>query len=172
MVGDGFYESMTALKACDMEALSRDPHLSHHFSNYEHILKICETKQTIPKITIKHAAELLERLKPHVTDIEGITPLHYLYAGEEGVRHFSSLLNLFISEVNNATLAELNTALGIILYKGHRKNKNSDRSYRTISTSPVIAKSLDLYLRDLCQDLWDDTQASTQYLAVVSRNWD
>jgi hypothetical protein len=153
---------MTSLKTCDMESLLNDPKLSEHFSNFEHIKKICQAKQNIPKISLKIAANLLARMKTHVTDIYGITPLHYMHAGEEGLLHYASLLNIFITDVNNSTLAELNTVLGIILYKGHRKDKGSDRSYRNISTCPFIAKSLDLYVRDLYQDLWDDCTASTQ----------
>ena len=151
-----------------MGSLRTDPNLTHHFTNYEHIMKICESKQTIPRITHEQAYKLLTRMKPHVIDIDGITSLHYLYAGEEGLNHYVSLLNAFISQVNNVTLAELNTVLGLILFKGHKKDKNSDRSYRTISTCPFIAKSLDLYIRDLYQDLWDSTTASTQYLAKGS----
>ena len=67
MVGDGFYESMTALKSCNMETLENDPQLSHHFSNFEHILKICQANQNIPPISIKDAAKLLKRIKTHVT---------------------------------------------------------------------------------------------------------
>ena len=168
MVADGFYDSMTALKSCDMDTLGEDPELAHHFSNYQHILKICQAKQNIPQISVNNAAKLLTRMKTHVTDIDGITPLHYINAGDEGILHYTALLNALIGEVNNITLEELNTALGIILYKGHRKDKNSDRSYRTISTCPVIAKSLDLYARDLYQDLWEDCTSSTQYLATGS----
>ena len=168
MVGDGFYESMTSLKTCDMDSLLSDPNLSEHFSNYAHIMKICQANQNIPHISLKSAAKLLSRMKTHVTDIYGITPLHYIHAGEEGLHHYASLLNMFITDVNNSTLEELNTVLGIILYKGHRKDKSSDRSYRNISTCPLIAKSLDLYVRDLYQDLWDDCTASTQYQATGS----
>ena len=167
-VGDGFYDSMTALKTCDLESLCSDPNLAHHFSNYKHILKICEEKKDIPEISFDQAGKLLKRMKPHVTDIDGISPLHYLHAGAEGIRHFVSLLNVFISEVNNVTLPELNTVLGIILFKGHKKDKNSDRSYRTISTCPFLAKSLDMYVRDLYQHFWNDCTASTQYLATGS----
>ena len=60
-------------------------------------------------------------MKTHVIDIYGITALHYLHAGDEGLEHFVALLNMFISEVNNATLDEVNRVLGIILYKGHSK---------------------------------------------------
>ena len=102
-------------------------------------------------------------MKKHVTDIFGITALHYLNAGEEGLFHFCSLLNSVISDVNNATCQELNLVLGLILYKGHTKEKTSDRSYQTISTCPFFAKALDLYLWDLYQDLWASCTASTQY---------
>ena len=168
MVGDGFYESMSSLKSCDIQSLQEDPRLAHHFSNYKHILKICQAKQNIPPISITTARKLLSRMKSHVTDIYGITPLHYIHAGEEGVRHYSELLNALITEVNNVTLAELNRALGLILSKGPKKDKNSDRSYRTISTCPLLAKSVDLYIRDLYQDHWDSCTASTQYLASGS----
>ena len=68
-----------------------------------------------------------------------------------------------ITDVNNGAIEELNLALGLILYKGHRKDKNSDRSYRTISTCPLVAKGLDLHLRDLYKDIWDTCTAPTQY---------
>ena len=152
MVADGFFESMTVLKSCDIDTLQDDPELTHHFTNYSHILKICQAKQNIPTISLNTAKKLLSRMKIHVTDIYGITPLPYLHAGEEGLHHFTELLNVLITEVNNITLAELNRALGLILYKGHRKDKTSNRSYRCISTCPLLAKSIDLYIRDLYQD--------------------
>ena len=163
-VADGFYDSMTALKTCDMGMLSADPDLAEHFTNYEHILKICEADQNIPEISVKTAEKLLRKMKTHVIDIYSITSLHYLYAGQEGIQHFTALINILIKNVNNATLEEVNTALGVILFKGHRKPKNCDRSYRTISTCPFIAKSLDLYIRDLYKDLWSEVTADTQYL--------
>ena len=55
-VGDGFFDSMTSLKSCDVQSLTKDPMLVDHFSNYEHIMKICENKQTIPKISELDAA--------------------------------------------------------------------------------------------------------------------
>ena len=78
------------------------------------------------------------------------------------------MLNAIISDVNNATLEELNLAHGLILFKGHKKDKSSDRSYRTISSCPFLAKSLDLYLHDLYHDLWDNCQAETQYQGTGS----
>ena len=49
------------------------------------------------------------------------------------------------------------------MFKGHKKDKTSDRSYRTISTCPVVAKALDLYIRELFIDEWNLDKAETQY---------
>ena len=38
-VADGFYDSMTSLKNCDMELLRKDFYLADKFSNYDHIIK-------------------------------------------------------------------------------------------------------------------------------------
>ena len=146
-----------------MESLAND-----HFENYENILKICQTNRNIPEISIKTAEKILKRMKNHVIDIYSITALHYSSAGDEGLIHFATLINCAVSDVDDATLNELNLALGLILYKGHRKDKNSDRSYHTISTCPFIAKAIDLYLRDLYQDTWDACTAPTQYQTTGS----
>ena len=146
MVGDGFFDSMSSLKSCDMQVLLDDPFLSEHFSNYDHIMKICQDNRNIPKVSMNSAAKILQRLKKHVTDINGVTVQHYSNAGHEGLVHFATQLNCVITDVNNGAIEELNLALGLILYKGHRKDKNSDRSYRTISTCPLVAKGLDLHL--------------------------
>ena len=61
------------------------------------------------------------------------------------------------------TIEELNTILALLLYKGHGKEKTLDTSYRTISTCPLLAKSLDIYIRDLCIGDWNNKQAITQY---------
>ena len=163
MVGDGFFDSMSSLKTCDLDSLSNDPVLTDHFSNCEHILKICQQNRNIPLINHVAADKLLKRMKVHVTDIYGITAKHYINAGEDGLEHFMNLINCVLSDVNNATVDELNVVLGLILYKGHKKDKNSDRSYRTISTCPFLAKAIDLYLRDLYQHHWDACTAPTQY---------
>ena len=97
-----------------------------------------------------------------------MSSLHFINAGREGLLHFAYLLNCVIADVNNGKVEDLNQALGIILYKGHHKNKNSHRSYRTISTCPVTAKALDLYIRDLFQASWDACTATTQYQTAGS----
>ena len=50
-----------------------------------------------------------------------------------------------------------------ILFKGHGKNKNSDRSYRTISTCPVTAKALDIHVRNMNIRNWNATQSECQF---------
>ena len=167
-VADGFYDSMSSLKSCDMNVLHNDHHLSPQLSNYAHILKICQDNHNIPPVTQAIATSLLQRLKKTVSDLYTITVMHYINAGQEGLDHYMSLLNNIIEDVNNATIDELNTTYGLILYKGHNKEKTSHRSYRTISTCPILAKGLDLYLRDMYREVWDAPSAPTQYLATGS----
>ena len=38
-----------------------------------------------------------------------------------------------------------------------------DTSYRTISTCPLVAKGLDIYVRELAIEKWNNLQADTQY---------
>ena len=84
-------------------------------------------------------------------------------AGPAGFVHFNLLLNAFIIDVNNATVEELNSVYALLLYKGHNKDRTVDSSYRTISTCPLIAKGLDMYVRDLFVSKWNSKQAVTQY---------
>ena len=51
----------------------------------------------------------------------------------------------------------------MILYKGHGKDKESDRSYRTISTCPLLAKCLDMYIGQRYYSSWRRAQAPTQF---------
>lgn len=162
-VSDGFFESMTALKRYPIDKLELDPHLSDHLVNYDHILKLCQDHQQMPKISLKDSTSLLGRIKKNVKDFNSITALHYINAGTEGLNHFNLLLNGIIEDVNNASIEELNLVYGLILYKGHGKDRTSHRAYRCISTCPFLAKCLDLYIHDLYHDLWDHLQAPTQY---------
>ena len=167
-VADGFYESMSSLKQCDPESLRSVPELSEKLLDYNTIIKLCQNHQGIPAIAMDKSTELLLKIKKNVKDHYSITSQHYLNAGQEGLQHFNALLNGIISDINNAGLDEMNTAHGLIFYKGHLKDKTSDRSYRTISTCPLLAKSLDMYIRDLYLDLWQDQEADTQYQGTGS----
>ena len=72
-------------------------------------------------------------------------------------------MNALISNVNISGAAELNTIFASVLFKGHGKNIEDAKSYRTISTCPVLAKALDIYLRDLSCNEWTNQQADTPY---------
>ena len=98
-----------------------------------------------------------------MNDYFSITALHYLNAGATGHDHFHFLLNAVISEINIASLPELNTIYAHVLYKGHGKDKTSERAYRTISTCPLISKAADMYVRELSKDDWNLKQADTQF---------
>ena len=167
-VCDGFYKSMTAIKQCNIEQLRSDSNLAGQFINYDSLIDLCQGKPAIPPITLDKSTKILQSMKKNVSDYYSITPLHYLYAGDEGIRHHNTLMNGLIAEVNNGKIDELNVAHGNILFKGHKKERTSDRSYRTISTCPFLAKSVDCYLRDLYHDCWDSCQASTQYQGTGS----
>ena len=167
-VCDGFYKSMTAIKQCNLEELRTNHNLSGHFINYENIVQLCQNKPPIPSISLESSNKILRSLKQNVSDYYSITALHYLHAGQEGLQHYNALVNGLIAEVNNSRITELNTAHGTILYKGHRKDRNSDRSYRNLSCCPFLAKSIDFYLRQLYHDCWDNCQASTQYQGTGS----
>ena len=43
----------------------------------------------------------------------------YLNAGDKEFKHFLLIINDLIGNVDNTTISELNTTLGIIFYKGH-----------------------------------------------------
>ena len=90
-----------------------------------------------------------------------LKPCHH--AGDAGLIHFNLVLNTFLLDVNNCTIEELNTVYALLLYKGHNKDRTLDTSYRTISTCPLLAKGLDMHIRDLSIEHWNSKQAATQY---------
>ena len=162
-VADGFYDSLSALKAPDMFNIHSSPHFQSTLSDYEHILKICRAGEKIPELTYRAATDILLSLKAEVNDFYSITANHFINAGKAGFEHFFFLINALVKNVNLASLEELNTIWACILHKGHGKNKNSDRSYRTISTCPLLAKALDTYVGQLYGGGWANVQAPTQF---------
>jgi hypothetical protein len=78
------------------------------------------------------------------------------------------LFNSIISHISCSSAAELNTIWANILHKGHRKDVESDRSYRTISCCPIMAKAIDTYMVELYGDGWSAVQAPTQFQGTNS----
>ena len=55
-----------------------------------------------------------------------------------------------------------------MLHKGHGKPRSSSRSWRCISTCPLLAKALDLKVADLHRRNWSNASAPTQFMAPGS----
>ena len=82
-------------------------------------------------------------------DWYSITSLHFLHLGREGTLHFVFLLNNIIDHINGSTASELNKIWAVILHKGGSKDPEVDRSWRTISCCPILAKAMDTYMVQL-----------------------
>ena len=162
-VRDGFYTSVNYLKSRNKELLDGSANFQCIKNDYQNILKLSKDSRDIEPISELQSLHILENMKADVNDLYSVTPNHYLYAGPAGVRHFFLLLNAFLQNVNSTSIEEINATYACILFKGHGKEKSSARSYRTISTCPVVAKGLDLYLRSLHEEKWNDDRVDTQF---------
>ena len=162
LVADGMFESIRSLKT-ESDPVSPETLHIDFSEEYKLIIDICNAGKRIPLISREISCEILKSIRKNVNDFYSITAQHYLNAGDEGRDHFCFILNGIITNINLAGLPELNTIYACILYKGHGKDRTSERSYRTISTCPLVAKGLDLYVRDLCLNDWNAHQAPTQF---------
>ena len=162
-VCDGFFESLANLKDPDMSKIEDTPAFMDTNRDYQLVIELAKSGAPIPAIQPYQSVELLYSVRPEVNDLFSITASHFINAGAAGLRHFHLLLSSLISNINNATLTELNDIWAMVLYKGHKKDKESDRSYRTISTCPLLAKCLDLYIGRMYYDDWKLAQAPTQF---------
>ena len=162
-VPDGMYDSISSLKSQDVLSLHASPNYSSWSEDYKNILKLSQNKKDLPAISLRKSNKILFRMKKSVLDFWSVTPLHFCNAGTQGHLHFNFLMNQVILNINNSTVKELNTVYALLLHKGHGKCRTSDRSYRTISSCPVLAKALDMYIQDLFAPQWNAVQATTQY---------
>ena len=162
-VPDGFYDSILTLKTRNDEKLRDSEYYASFSSDYDHIIQLCQESVKIESVSIARAMSLLERLKPNVPDFYSLTPDHFIHAGPAGIAHFCILLNSLLHDIKNVSITEINTAYECVLFKGHDRDKSLAKSYRTISSCPVVAKALDLHLRDLHLDSWDKCQPETQF---------
>ena len=159
-VADGFYDSISNLKSLD-EITS--PSFDSFATDYKHIVEICKSARKIPRISPEKASQLLRKIRLSVSDFYSITAAHYIYGGEAALAHFCFLFNAVLDNIELSGIPELNTAHAVVLHKGHNKDKNVDSSYRTISSCPFLAKSIDIYLGELSKDDWNSCQATTQF---------
>ena len=162
-VPDGIFSSIHDLKMEPEIQQSNGQDFPDFNEEYRLILDICQSGRELPEISMEKSNDILCSLKKHVNDFYSITSLHYLNAGHAGLEHFFFILRSIIRNINLSRLDELNTIFACVLYKGHGKSREEARSYRTISTCPLIAKALDLYVRDLCLNEWNNVQAPSQF---------
>ena len=159
----GMFRSIEILKTEEVNLCQEDPSYPDFSEEYRHIIDICAAGASIPLVSREKSLSILKSLRQNVNDFYSITSCHFLNAGEEGIEHFHRLFNSVLSNVNLAGLPELNTIYACVLFKGHGKDKEQARSYRTISTCPLLAKALDCYIRELSLDRWTQQQAPTQF---------
>ena len=162
-VPDGIFDSLNQFKAPPMDPNRDSEHYMEAVSTYDHIMKLASCGEKMPLISLADGERLLRGLRTSVMDFFSITSLHFLHLGQQGIFHFVFLLNTIINHINSSSVSELNTIWAIILHKGHNKDPESDRSWRTISCCPLIAKALDTYLVELYGDGWSAVQAPTQF---------
>ena len=160
-VHDGFFTSISQLKCKNKVSTQLMTHLSDSYEDYANIIELSKTGAAMDPISQVDALNILNRMKSDVLDSFNMTPNHYLYAGPAGWEHFRMLVNALMANVDNIDILEVNRAHAIVLFKGHGKDKSCSRSYRTISSCPVVAKALDILIRDKNIDAWNSDQAST-----------
>ena len=146
-----------------MEPYENLPHYNEAVETYNHIIKLAECGRKIPAISFSKGKQLLQNMKSSVMDFFSVTSLHFLNLGSEGITHFVFIINSIISQISSSSVPELNSAWANILHKGHGKDPEHDRSWRTISCCPMVAKALDMYMVELYDDGWASKQAPTQF---------
>ena len=159
---DGFYEALLHLKV--PKSSSDHPGFLSSAETFRHILEVAKTSPPLPALSPQEAYNLLKRVRSDVLDLFSISARHYCAAGVPGVQHFTALLNLIISNINLSSAPELNSAWSIMLYKGHNKPRTLCRSWRCISSCPLISKVMDLYVSDLHRSGWSLASAPTQFM--------
>ena len=133
-VCDGFHKSLSMLKSPDMSSIESSVSFQETFRDFTHIMELVKCAERIPPIQIHESIDILYSVKQEVNDLNSITAGHFIHAGSAGLRHFHLLMSAFINNLNNSNIQELNDIWACVLYKGHRKDKENHRSYRTIST--------------------------------------
>ena len=147
-VHDGFFTSISQPKCKNKVSTQLMTHLSDTYEDYANIIELSKTGAAMDPISQVDVLNMLNRMKSDVLDSFNITPNHYRYAGPANWEHFRLLVNALIAIVENIDIIEVNRAHAVVLFKGHGKDKTCSRSYRTISSCPVVAKALDILIRD------------------------
>ena len=162
-VGKGFFKSISDLKTREQSKLDECTTFQQFVADHQQILEICKAGSKIPPLSYEAAEKLLRSIKASVIDLYSVSARHYINGGIPAIKHFQLLLNAVLTDINNYAIAELHAVHAIVLYKSHGKDKTSDRSYRTISSCPFIAKCADKYVGLLENEAWEASEAETQF---------
>ena len=167
-VPDGIYDHLLHLKTFNEDDIQVPESYARFSYDFDNIIKLCNEGTNIPEITLEKSMEILGRIRPNVNDLHSITANHFIHAGKVGANIFFLLLKALLSDIKNVTIDEVNIVHAAILFKGHSKDKTIAQSYRTISTCPIVAKALDIYIRDLNIEAWNSNQSEVQFLGEGS----
>ena len=96
-VPDGFFDSMSRLKHPDLSNIEKTPHFQSTLYDYKNIVKMCESRQKMPPISVEQSTAILRCVKPEVNDYYSITANHFINAGPAGIHHFHFLLSTVIT---------------------------------------------------------------------------
>ena len=167
-VPDGFFFAINEMKCRNAANLESSDHFQDFLIDYNNIIELSHRSKPVKPISEAESLQILQKMKPNVNDFCSVTPNHYLLAGPAGWNHFHLLINAFLQDVSTTSIQEINATYACILFKGHNKDRPSSRSYRTISTCPVIAKGLDIYIRKIHERSWNADLPSTQFQGTGS----
>ena len=141
-IADGFFDSISSLKKVNSDDLACSESYNSILRDYRQILKIVSNNPKIPPISRDATEEILKSLKSSVNDF---------------------LMNAAIYDLNNLSVEELNNVWACILYEGHYKKRTLKKSYRNITTCPMVCKALDTYISSLYSEHWNNATADTQF---------
>ena len=76
------------LKSIDHDTLKEYNAFDNFKNDYTNILELCKSGEPVPEVSESKANDILEGIKPNVTDLNSITAKHYTNAGPAGTKHF------------------------------------------------------------------------------------
>ena len=147
-VSHGFHRSLSLLKDPDMTSVESSEAFQETLRDFNNIMQIVIRGNKILPIQVHESIEILYSVRRNLNDCtrlqQSISSMQdHLDCDIFNVSWKQSLQTLIIHHCKSLMISG---QLYCILYKGHGKDKESDRSYRTISTCPLLAKCLDIYV--------------------------
>ena len=95
-VADGFFDSVSSLKSLPPIT---SPSFDRFSEDHRHIIEICKSGRKIPRITYSKAKELLQKIRPSVTDFYSVSAAHFINGGDIAITHFQYLFNTVLENI-------------------------------------------------------------------------